>query len=125
MSPGFEMAGNGGPAGITPILDQIEEELSRAMQVNADLRSVSIDAAPVEELVRTGCDLVAGIRSPAESVTPGKTRADPALLGETVSLLRHTYRRILVREYLPPATAREVLSVAQSFDKAAGSMGIY
>jgi len=109
----------------TTALDQIHEVLSRAAQLNANLRSHGITSAPAEELIGNGKSLVAGMRSYACCQEPGETRSGPARLGETVSLLRDTYRRILVREDLPPAIAKEVLTVAQLFDKTAGYMGIY
>jgi len=109
----------------TTALDQIHDVLCRAMLLNADLRSHGIASAPAEELIGNGISLVAGMRSYSCCQEPGETRSGPARLGETVSLLRDTYRRILVREDLPPAVAKEVLTVSQLFGKTAGYMGIY
>ena len=109
----------------TIALDQIHGALSRAMQLNADLRSHGITITYAEELIGNGNSLVKGMRNYTCCQVPGETRSGPARLGETLSLLRDSYRKILIREDLPPSVAKEVLAVAQLFDKTAGSMGIY
>lgn len=109
----------------TEFLDSVEKVLSRAVQLNTNLRSHGVTITSAEELIGTGNSLVAGMRSYSCCPVPGETRPGPVRLGETVSLLRDTYRRILIREDLPSATAKEVLTVAQLFDKIAGGMGIY
>jgi len=109
----------------TKTLDTVDEVLSRAVQLNTNLRSHGVTITSAEELIGNGNSLVAGMRSYSCCQVPGETRPGPVRLGETVSLLRDTYRRILIREDLPSATAKEVLTVAQLFDKIAGGMGIY
>jgi len=110
---------------LLPVLDQVEEGLSRAMQLNADLRNSMVNTVQAEELVRAGFNLVTGLKNNPPYPAAGEITTLKDDLGETVSLLRHTYRKILIREDLPPATAREVLLVAQLFDKSAGSLGFY
>jgi len=117
-------AGNCDPS-MDAILDEVQDGLSRAVQLNVDLQLHRVNTGPADELVCTGICQVAGLRNYLAYQMSDESSVLPHDLGETVSLLRHTYRRILIREDLPPATAREVLSVAQYFDKTAGSMGFY
>ena len=110
---------------LSPVLDQVQEGLFRAMQLNADLRQHLVNTRPAEELVSAGFSLVTGLRTISSNQATGETTSLQDDLGETISLLRHTYRKILIREDLPSATAHEVLFVAQLFDKTAGSLGFY
>ncbi|MFA4877683.1 MAG: hypothetical protein WC586_09740 [Methanoregula sp.] len=105
--------------------DDARDVLNRAARLNLSLQLHGVDTNAVEELVLVVGHNVAGIQN--SSGFPGfrLESKNQAELGECVSLLRDTYRRILIREYLPQSVAQEVLAVAQLFDKTAGNMGIY
>ncbi|WP_321507031.1 hypothetical protein [uncultured Methanoregula sp.] len=115
--------GHNRPAAVP---DPAQDVLDRASRLNTDLRSHGINTIVVEELIFVVGSHITRMR--ASSVRQMSNQEDPqdhAGLGESVSSLRDTYRRILIREDLPPSVAKEVLAVAQLFDITAGSMGIY
>jgi hypothetical protein len=102
----------------------LDDILIRATRLNAELRLYGVDIVNEEELVLTAGTLSEGTMNPVQGAT-GPLIPGDALVGKTLSHLRHGYRRILIREDLPPGIAKEVLAVAQLLDKTAGSMGFY
>jgi hypothetical protein len=104
-------------------IDQGIGVMTRSGLVNANLDHSGIDTAAAAELVRQGKNQV--LRAQELSRKNDRDGARESLYGfrDTLKSLRDTYRRILVAEDLPQATAQGVLSVAQSLDTTAAQVG--
>nr|WP_319375259.1 hypothetical protein [uncultured Methanoregula sp.] len=103
----------------------LQDLLLRAVRLNASLRSQGVDTTHADELVLDAARLSEEPGTRPSGTTGRKDNPDRARLGTNISQLRHDYRRILIREDLTPAIAKEVLAMAQQLDKIAGSMGYY
>nr|WP_321351857.1 hypothetical protein [uncultured Methanoregula sp.] len=106
-------------------LFMLQDLLLRAVRLNASLRSQGVDTTHADELVLDAARLSEEPGAQPSGKTMWRNDPDSALLGTNISQLRHAYRRILVREDLTPAIAKEVLTMAQQLDKIAGSLGYY
>jgi len=127
----FRTAGSGswrtdcGPSVQGTDLSVIRDSLFQAIRLNAALRSQGVDTEHVDDLVLDAARLLEEPGARLSGKTGLKDNPDSARLGTNISQLRHDYRRILIREDLTPAIAKEVLAMAQQLDKIAGSMGYY
>lgn len=104
-------------------IDQGIGVMTRSGMVNANLDHSGIDITQAEELVIQGKTQILAAQNLSRDSDPDGAKASLHKFRNTSKTLRDTYRRILVKEDLPQATAQGVLSVAQSLDVTAAQIG--
>jgi hypothetical protein len=104
-------------------IDQGIGVMTRSGMVNANLNHSGLDITRAGELVTQGKTQILAAQnfSKARDIDGAKESLSEFCI--TLKDLRDTYRRILVNEDLPQATAQGVLSVAQSLDITAARIG--
>lgn len=108
---------------VEQTIDQGIGVMTRSGMVNANLDHSGIDIIQAEELVTQGKTQVLAAQNLSRDSDPDGAKASLFKFCTTMKDLRDTYRRILVNEDLPQATAQGVLSVAQSLDVTAAQIG--
>lgn len=101
---------------VKNLLNQCGAVLIRSGMMNTDLSALGINCTSTECLVTAAHRQILAAQEHANAGDAGEARA---VLGEflgTLQSLQDAYRMILIREDLPPATAQDVLSIAQSLD---------
>ena len=104
-------------------IDQGIGVMTRSGMVNANLNHSGLDITRAEELVTQGKTQILAAQNFSRTRDIDGAKASLSDICITLKDLRDTYRRILVNEDLPQATAQGVLSVAQSLDITAARVG--
>ncbi|MDD1684141.1 MAG: hypothetical protein LUO98_09945 [Methanoregula sp.] len=104
-------------------IDQGIGVMTRSGMVNANLNHSGLDITRAEELVTQGKTQILAAQNFSRARDLDGAKAPLSEFCITLKDLRDTYRRILVNEDLPQATAQGVLSVAQSLDITAARVG--
>ena len=105
------------------IIDQCEEVLTRSTMVHRDLSGLGIPCTHIHGFVQEGNRQIMQVQMQRKAGDAAGTRAALAEFRINLQSLRDAFRGILIREDLPPATAHDVLSAAQSLEVITARMG--
>jgi hypothetical protein len=108
---------------VEQAIDQGLAVMTRCGMVNANLNHSGSDIVQAEELVMRGKSQILSAQNFSRDSDLDGAKVSLSEFRNTTKDLRDTYRRILVNEDLPQATAQGVLSVAQSLDVTAARIG--